>query len=259
MTCWDSPTYANTFDSACDYSGIDHAMIGADPEPADMLLLPQNLVTREVAHDIAGTSQTEAMSYMWPEGVPNSVLTNEYYSRTTIGAYYLYSARNNGSFFVSALPNGTTTGVLREHAIRLNSSVSCEHVTPEEFPTTCPGSLPFVTKFEQAENTTVSICVPGNFTEHPWTLNRDRQDISEELYIDFSFVPSFDVDADGTGSNYTLHCTMATTRGYFELGNYRNNFTPGPLIDQWPSPLEETEDWNDYLGGNNGYEIPTER
>ena len=53
--------------------------------------------------------------------------------------------KDEQTYFVAAIPNNTVTGILREHAIRLNSSVTCEDIATESFPVQCEGSRPFVT------------------------------------------------------------------------------------------------------------------
>lgn len=149
------------------------------------------------------------------------------------------------SFFVTSLSNGTTTGVLREHALRFNSSISCERIERRDYPSTCPGPRPLSAEIETSR-VNLRACAPGDVGVSPWTMSRNRQDIDEELYLDFTFDdgndPRFMVDV----SNYTMHCTSSTSRGYFELGNVMNDGIYGPLMDQWPDPEtieNETNNW----------------
>jgi hypothetical protein len=114
----------------------------------------------------------------------------------------------------------------------------------------------------------VRICVPGNSIASPWSPRRSRQELIEEMYLDFkdrnigwkenqvwSEDPPFN-------ASYTIRCTATTTRGYFELGNDWNNNTYGPLLEQWPNPAEMAEDFNDWTdtSGWNGVEpyIPSD-
>jgi hypothetical protein len=158
-----------------------------------------------------------------------------------------YFDHYNRSYFVSAMENGTTTGVLREHVMRLNSSVQCNNVPSSEFPSPCSGTRPFTTSYN-TEFLDIRVCAPGEYGVYPWNLTRNQQDLPEELFIDV-FVPYNGTVFSGNFLlNFTIHCTAATTRGYFELGNYRNNFSYGPLIDQWPTDHESIYDFNDYLG-----------
>lgn len=89
-------------------------------------------------------------------------------------------------------------------------------------------------------------------------MSRSRQDIREELFIDvFEELELGMVDQQGfrnLTTDRTLHCTAFTTRGYFELGNYRNNQTWGPLLAKWPSYEDMTNDFNDYLKPHDLYD-----
>jgi hypothetical protein len=127
-------------------------------------------------------------------------------------------------FFVASLPVGTSTGVLRQHLIRLNTSLSCEEMDPDDFPYPCPGDRPFNVSWEGVIGTDVRVCVPGNYTAVPWTLSRSLQEHTEEMYIDTkdTNVPSnteWDSANPPFDTSSTIRCTARTTRGYFELGN----------------------------------------
>jgi hypothetical protein len=154
-------------------------------------------------------------------------------------------------FFVAGLPADTTTGVLRQHLMRLNSSIECKEIDPGMFPSPCPGNRPFTVSWERVLNTDVSICVPGDYTAFPWTLNHSRQEHLEEIYIDINDtnVP-LDTTWDSPDSPFNTssitRCTANTTRGYFELCNIWNNNTYGPLLGQWPSPIQMMESFNDW-------------
>jgi hypothetical protein len=73
------------------------------------------------------------------------------------------------------------TGILREHALRLNSTTECSRIAGDQFPTTCGGTMPLTRTLDDPQNITIRICAPGNYGESPWTLSRNRQDITEEL------------------------------------------------------------------------------
>jgi hypothetical protein len=102
--------------------------------------------------------------------------------------------------------------------------------------------------------------VPGAYGKTPWTLSRDRQDISEDLWIDV-FIPDTaltqGVLTELYATNFTLRCTSNTTRGYFEVNNNLNGNNPGPLLETWPSQEELAEDYNDFLNFQGGDVIPS--
>lgn len=155
----------------------------------------------------------------------------------------------SNEFFTASLDQGTTTGVLREHIMRMNSSVNCGRINRSDFPSTCTGENPFQVSYSHGGNFT-RVCVPGAFGTSPWNLTRNRQDLTEELFLDVleevAVIKGALVKEELT-SNYTLHCTSTTTRGYFELGNYRNNYTWGPLLEQWPSQEVLRTEYNDMV------------
>jgi hypothetical protein len=49
-----------------------------------------------------------------------------------------------------------------------------------------------------------------------------------------------------------------STRGYFELGNYQNGFTPSGLLESWPTPEDMASDFNDYEGAVDGSVPPSD-
>lgn len=152
--------------------------------------------------------------------------------------------------FIAAFPVGTSTGVLRNLALRLNMSVSCTLVPQSDFPSTCPGANPLSDTFSNINISTSTpfgdpahpryrarICAPGETGASPWKDTPDRQDISEELWLDYQRTSGSAGDVEGItdeGSNYTQHCFGNSTLGYFELPGYWNGHVAGPLLDKIP-------------------------
>lgn len=248
MTCLDEPV-----DSCGSYPPI---LIGYDPEPGDLAFAGQNRIVKEVMAALPTFNDVELETHMWPD--PSYIHNKSQILADPPYTQMLYYWTNPGigvgpKFFLTAMQNGTTTGVLREHAMRLNSSVSCKKVPQDQFPSTCSGRRPFTTSL-LSDLLGIRVCAPGEYGVFPWTLSRNRQDITEELFLDV-------VDnRDGRylTANFTLHCEASTTRGYFELGNYRNNQAYGPLLEKWPTPEEMETNFNDKLSPNTGYGAPTE-
>lgn len=257
MTCNDNPIW--DFSKYCDPLRFP-TVLAWDPEPYDLAQTPLNVVVQEVANNIALVSDADVQLNMWhdPSTWSTGNVDDDLDANTnTFEWYFPPSQPGNQTFFVSAIPNNTITGVLREHAMRVNSSVECSSIDPTAFPTTCAGDRPFVTSYSST-NFSIDICVPGDYSVTPWTLSRDRQDIEEEIfvrvYISDSSTFWFDTGVDAT--NITTHCSAATTRGYFELGNYRNDYTAGPLINQWPDNATMWAEFNDYLNFAGGNLVP---
>lgn len=248
MTCEDQPT------TGCGSAYIPQ-QVGFDPEPSDMQYLPYTIPVQRVSSKIMSVSDMDVQPHMWSEqwvGFQDPRRA----AKSTFNWYYdasIYGYTDKYAFFVSSLPNGTDTGVLRQLSMRINTTSGCTNVPQSNFPLQCSGRRPFTSNFSLL-GMEVSICAPGAYDEIPWTLSRDRQDISEDLWIDVS------IDADREsymGGSFTLHCTANSTREYFEVPNIRTEHNPGPLLERWPSVEEMETDWNDVLGRDAGSGIPT--
>ncbi|KAF2139223.1 uncharacterized protein K452DRAFT_300300 [Aplosporella prunicola CBS 121167] len=212
-----------------------------------MAFVPQNNVVKRVADDIVSVTESEVHPQMWPELNSYSYAKKYGQDGARQQSFRIYSSDEMPmTYFVSAMPNGTTTGVFRQHSLRFNSSVLCNQAIRSDFPSKCPGVRPFEAALNIPDFLNVSVCVPGEFGVLPWTLTRSRQDITEEMYFDVMVSPSLGFN-ESDRKNFTLHCQANTTRGFFELGNYRNGYAPGPLLDKWPSMDELTRDFNDML------------
>ncbi|KAM0275907.1 hypothetical protein ACHAQH_007294 [Verticillium albo-atrum] len=150
------------------------------------------------------------------------------------------------AFWASSAPSGSTTGGLRLHSLRLNSSSECESIGDDQFPSECSGQYPFSANYT-GNGISIRVCVPDDKGGKPWEAHRDRQDIEEEMYLEARAAP----DAWSTASgdeirNVTIRCIGRSTLGYFELGNLRNGGQPSELLAEWPSS-EEMDDFDDYL------------
>ncbi|KAJ6479128.1 hypothetical protein C8R45DRAFT_832888 [Mycena sanguinolenta] len=226
-------------------SGEGPVVVGHDADPGTISLISHNLVVTDVANSIVAVSVFDLQPNLWADNpyADADAEIEAFSDVTTRGRFFWYSPFSNPSesYFASALPNGMVTGVLRQHAIRINSSASCASIPRTNFPATCGGARPVQAAFSN-EFIDMRVCAPGEIGTTPWTLSRNRQDISEELYIDVVISPA----ATDTFSNFTTKCTANSTRGYFELGNYFNGFAYGPLIEDWPAPDVLERDFNDY-------------
>lgn len=203
----------------CDFnmSATRYTQIGIDLEPAQMAVMPASYVLPRIRDDLSTVPWQKVQPYLWQ-------------SANEVGGTYPATIKDT-SGFVASLPAGTTTGVLRQHIMRLNSTVSCAALPLSDYPASCSGANPLQTSFDYtssanyARNATVDICAPGEAGKYPWTLSRNRQDLSEELFIRTSGTQN----DDGV-----LRCSAQTTRGYFELGNAHNKGVHGPLLLKWP-------------------------
>lgn len=216
-----------------------YEQIGADLEPAQLAVLPAHAIMPRVIKDLSEVQDQKDLPYLWKEADKYGYHRPPYLS-------YLDEAG-----FVAGLPPDTTTGVLREHIMRLDSRVSCTNLSMSAWPSTCEGTNPFQASFDYAggtyyrSNDTFEICAPGDQGKHPWTLSRNSQDISEEVFFRFANKDNYESEYYRTE---VMHCEAKTTRGYFELGNAYNGGQFGPLLEKWPelSPPRghyQSHDW----------------
>jgi len=214
-----------------------------------MEMIPHATVLQSVQFELPSTKTSVPEMYMWidyndtqppvgklenPQGDAINNLQNVRI-RESPSDYNILPA------FFAAFPFNMTTGTRRYHAMRFNSTINCEFLSKDKFPIDCPGNKPYNTSIEVRNSTSLSelrICVPGTWGTSPWTLSRNRQDIKEEVYLQLW-------DNSDKNTSSTIHCSSATTRGYFELGNYRTNGAYGPLLEKWPSPRVMGRDFND--------------
>jgi hypothetical protein len=158
---------------------------------------------------------------------------------------------HNGTGWISLVPFNTSTGLIREHAMQLNSTVDCEKVSRDTYPQTCGGADAFTANFTRF-GMNFRVCAPREKSEPPWQPNRDRQDLAEELFLDYRTIVNI-TDEYVTINNqhappmadFTLRCTARTSRGYFELPNVHIGHSNSRLLDKWPS-VDEMEKFHDY-------------
>ncbi|KAJ7152393.1 hypothetical protein C8R46DRAFT_1007027 [Mycena filopes] len=241
MSCLDLPAIGRC--------SSDFSVVAAyDAEPGAISVLSHNLVVADVASSLVAAADLDQQPNLWVDD-PYARVDKDIDAFVTLperGMFFWYTPDGphaKDRYFVSALPNGTTTGVLRQHAIRMNSSASCEAIPHSSFPASCGGARPVEAAFSN-EFIDVRACVPGEVGPSPWTLSRNRQDITEEVYIDVAMSKDL---LTFSAHNFTTHCTAGSTRGFFELGNYFNGFAYGPLIAEWPAPDVLEREFNDYL------------
>ena len=160
----------------------------------------------------------------------NDLQTLEYYYGDLNSTY-----ARSPLHFIATVPNGTTTGVLQQSALRINSSTTCATIGPDDFPTTCSGSNPFSTFYNTNDTSIgnrnpssqipisyeVQVCIPGDVGASPWNNNTNRQDITEELFVQLASPQSTENSDDD--NFFAFHCVTNTSLGEFVLGNYNNS------------------------------------
>ena len=218
------------------------------------------MVIPDLIKSLATVNNMDFQPYLWRDPGSDWSEIGMSGSDSAMGSTFFlpYEYDQKLRYFVSAFLNNTNTGVLREHAMRLNSSAECMTIDETAFPTTCDGPDPFMASYRSQVraprydnvpgfgNFTIDVCVPGNLSASPWTLSRDPQHITEHLYIKVhvDYAATLAWDLLGETANFTVHCTGNTTRGYFELPNSRNDLTASPLLEKWPDVQTLESDFN---------------
>ncbi|TLD16626.1 uncharacterized protein PgNI_00686 [Pyricularia grisea] len=210
--------------------------LGFDPTPNSVDQVPRDRIVKRVADKlVTGQSATE-QPYLWYDYIEGSATKPESSQPHTLSSYLDHPNRGN-SYFVSALPSTTNTGVLRESAMRLKSSVTCETVEDKSYPSSCSGTESFAGAFRSA-GVQVRFCVFETST----ALNpdRDRRQIREELFLGSTVPGDSEIGNMAVRANYTARCIANSTRDYFELPNLRNG---GGLAE----PLHTTDGMGEIL------------
>jgi hypothetical protein len=138
--------------------------------------------------------------------------------------------------FLAQLPAGYNTGLIKQVAPRISSSVTRTVISADEFPEDCPSTTgAFYSRYEGALGSTrdgligpglwgIEACMPDDQRLSPWSATRSKQQFSETLYLNMTA---------SEDSGYAK-IQIDTTAGYFQLPNYFNGQTPGPLIEDDP-------------------------
>lgn len=147
--------------------------------------------------------------------------------------------------FLAQLPPDYNTGVLRQYLLRINSTAKRDTITESEFPAcdSIPGAFyvqygavnPNVISMTGWGDWGLSVCMPANMSQSPWRATRDRQDFSEEMFLNIS-VDNVSLFLSGetnlpNSKKAFFRITVDTTAGYFELPNHMNGQKPGPLLE----------------------------
>ena len=150
--------------------------------------------------------------------------------------------------YIAQLSTSMNTGLYEQYVPRINNSVSYTSISPADFARSCSpipsGGLytehsvdakyfsNIRDKSHSPSRFALQLCMPADLSISPWQSTRDQQEISEHLYLNVSYRIQ--------GSNYNkppsaYHIVVNSTMGYFELPNYRNEGTAGPLLSQDPT------------------------
>lgn len=154
---------------------------------------------------------------------------------TGAGGVTLTSMQDTPYAYVAPLSTTFNSGLLRQFSPRMNSSASFDIVDTKDFPSDCdrlPGA--FYTEYRsvpsESSNSSyiLQACMPSNQSASLWTPIDPillRQDLTEVLYLNISVS-----DSPRDARTNVFRVEMNSTEGYFELPNYFNDNTAGPLL-----------------------------
>ncbi|KAI1060470.1 hypothetical protein LB506_007221 [Fusarium annulatum] len=252
LTCKGHPAaYRDYGSGACKFpfKDLNTQIIARDAEPIDLNFCPQDVVVMKTSQKLLGSTNSDIQTNLWSDEVALGESPNYYTdNRRTFDWYYQESSYGKGKrrYYASSVPNGTTTGVYRHHAARMDSTANC-YLT-KSFPKQCKGDKPFAPSFTE-EWLNVDICAEGSYDTVAWNTSRNKQEHNEALWLSMKWDIPEGQDSSGQFRNndsYVLRCDSVSRRGWFQLPNNANGGKPGSLRDEWPSWRELKHEFNDY-------------
>ncbi|KAK2031862.1 hypothetical protein LX32DRAFT_612935 [Colletotrichum zoysiae] len=229
----DSSRRLDKWDRSCDGVETRAQKVGKDAEPVLLRETSAPLIVGAVRSKMVNITSADIQENLWRDGdTQRSFMTGE------AQAY-------NESFWVSAVPSGATTGPLRQHSIRLSSSVGCQAAGRDAFPVSCDG---YATSLE-GFGVVVRTCMPGSRENTDNGIPpRRRRDVEETLFIDAQIGAEAARSKDflpEPAENVTIKCVARTTRAFFEIGNLHTGTRPSGIVDEWPAD-EDMAHFHDY-------------
>lgn len=191
------------------------------------------LSTARLRSELASVSTQDFQPNLWQEGTPQCTANASENFHRTSECFRGGTTFDNITLllgpYIAQFPAGYQTGLITQFLPRMNSSVSYANVAQMDFPRDC-ATLPAAYFIEYSYNKTVlnvQICMPTDVSVSPWKATRDRQEISEEMYmkITMGFLTGTTKPA-----TQTFKVVVNTTLGYFELPNYKSSSIAGPLL-----------------------------
>ncbi len=194
-------------------------------------LCPDQLPVARLRDQLSFVSSNDYQPNLWQEGIPHCTsqnssdvdLSNECFLGGTTFNDIDYLLRP----YLAELPSGYQTGLIPQYMPRINSSISYDILSTTEFPQACDTiaggyyiqytanmALPAHFGATTLENMTVLdvqiYSMPFDLSQSLWKAIRDRQDITEEMFMNITFGTS-------TVTKATFTLVVNSTLGYFEL------------------------------------------
>ncbi|KAF2471795.1 uncharacterized protein BDR25DRAFT_285399 [Lindgomyces ingoldianus] len=150
---------------------------------------------------------------------------------------YIDSRYSHPDVFISEIPANFSTGVYNtpQFVPRMNSTTNYTRVLEGDFTSNCRnetdtgGFYAQYTSRGYVEHSLIA-CMASDLRNSPWKPTRDRQDITETLYLNIT------TGSISSSNSEFYRATVWTTLGYFELPREANGNQPGPLLAKDPIP-----------------------
>ena len=204
-----------------------------------------SLVSALTRNSLKATSNTTPQPLLWQESLGCSSSNQSRTERCFLDTPTLGNLSQLSSPYLAQLPVGFHTGLIKQHILRINSTVKWENVSQEHMPSDCGETANCFYVLYANETTpgyprprawSIEACMPGDQTVSPWKATYNRQDFTETLYLNISLQGYVYAGKPVYGGSFRI--TSETTAGYFELPNYMNGGQPGPLIDGNPDDAD---------------------
>lgn len=208
-----------------------------------------NLIVILTRNALASTTNVQRQPQIWQGPNGSCALPEKWGSQLppscNRGGVTLGNMSALESPFLAQLPSGYSTGLIQQFLPRINSTAQYRKIAADEFPEACDqidGSF-YVKYFNETDRQHgsptawgIEACMPANLRNTPWKSTRDRQDFTEELYLNITLV-DYEYIGSPSVNNLFYKVTLDTTAGYFELPNYMNGQIAGPLLDKDPNHI----------------------
>ncbi|KAF1938824.1 hypothetical protein EJ02DRAFT_436865 [Clathrospora elynae] len=202
---------------------------------------------------LESASEDDFEPYLWTEPAASDPWNMNKYDELDRHLDLLSRASNDPQdkrTFFAPLVSDFSSGVYidSQYAPRINTTVEYTKISAADFPSACMRDIDggFFAEYN-AQNRYMGInlvaCMPGNISESPWEATYNRQDITEELYLNVSKL-YLNVSTTGVYSAYTdlYKATARSSLGYFELPSAHNGYKASTLLDKFTFP--EGNQWN---------------
>ncbi|CAI7654304.1 unnamed protein product [Penicillium discolor] len=209
-----------------------------------------NLVVAMTRSALTSTTISEVQSQLWQGANVTCVLkygSEKLPQSCGYGGSTLADMSQLAEPFLTELPSGYNTGLYQQFIPRFNSSAQYDKIAQTKFPAGCDKiDGAFFVDYTNATTDPngivytwgIQACMPRDLTTSLWKSTRDRQDFTEELYLNVTLI-NYNVNKlNQDQQNSTFYkVTLDTTAGYFELPNYMNGEVAGPLLEKDPNSL----------------------